>query len=274
MTEYDFSTPIVSNLTLYAGWGNPDGSDEELYAASNETETIYSITGIDAEAVTASATAAQALAQLQASLPDMGGLVSFFTGSNDLSTFAEGIIPFGEAMKSYGQSVSGIDSEAITASAVAAQALSQLQATLPNVGGVVEFFTGGNDLGKFSEGLVPFGIAMKSYGDSVIGIDAAAITASATAAKSLAELQSVLPNVGGVMEFFTGGNDLSTFATGIIPFGAAMKSYGEAVAGINTESITASAIAAQSLAQLQTTLPQIGGVMEFFIGSYDLVSLW
>ena len=47
VTEYDFSTPVVSNLTLYAGWGNPDGSDEELYAASNETETIYSITGID-----------------------------------------------------------------------------------------------------------------------------------------------------------------------------------------------------------------------------------
>lgn len=47
VTEYDFTTPVVSNLTLYAGWGNPDESDEGLYAASNETETIYSITGID-----------------------------------------------------------------------------------------------------------------------------------------------------------------------------------------------------------------------------------
>lgn len=47
VTEYDFSTPVVSNLTLYAGWGNPDGSDDGLYAASNETETIYSITGIN-----------------------------------------------------------------------------------------------------------------------------------------------------------------------------------------------------------------------------------
>lgn len=47
VTEYDFTTPVVSNLTLYAGWGNPGGSDEELYAASNETETIYSISGID-----------------------------------------------------------------------------------------------------------------------------------------------------------------------------------------------------------------------------------
>ena len=260
-------------VSFFTGNNDMDTFGDQL-VPFGEAMKAYSdsITGIDAEAVTASTTAAQALAQLQASLPNMGGLVDFFTGSNDLSTFAEGIIPFGEAMKSYGQSVSGIDAEAITASAVAAQALSQLQATLPNVGGVMEFFTGGNDLGKFSEGLVPFGAAMKSYSDSVAGINAEAITASATAAKSLAELQSVLPNVGGVMEFFTGGNDLGTFAAGIIPFGAAMKSYGEAVAEINTESITASAIAAQSLAQLQTTLPAVGGVMEFFTGGNDLAT--
>ena len=54
------------------------------------------------------------------------------------------------------------------------------------------------------------------------------------------------------MEFFTGGNDLGKFAEGIVPFGQAMKSYGEAVADIKAEAITASAIAAQSLAQLQT----------------------
>ncbi len=274
LVELANTVPNTGGLVSFFAGDNDLETFGEQIVPFGEAMKAYSdsITGIDAEAVAASTTAAQALAQLQSTLPNMGGLVDFFTGSNDLSTFAEGIIPFGEAMKSYGQSVSGIDAEAINASAVAAQALSQLQATLPNVGGVMEFFTGGNDLGKFSEGLVPFGVAMKSYGDSVSGINAEAITASATAAKSLAELQSVLPNVGGVMEFFTGGNDLGTFAAGIIPFGAAMKSYGEAVADINAEAITASAIAAQSLAQLQTTLPQIGGVMEFFTGRYDLAA--
>lgn len=274
LVELANTVPNTGGLVSFFAGDNDLETFGEQIVPFGEAMKAYSdsITGIDAEAVTASTTAAQALAQLQASLPNMGGLVDFFTGSNDLSTFAEGIIPFGEAMKSYGQSVSGIDAEAITASAVAAQALSQLQATLPNVGGVMEFFTGGNDLGKFSEGLVPFGAAMKSYSDSVAGINAEAITASATAAKSLAELQSVLPNVGGVMEFFTGGNDLGTFAAGIIPFGAAMKSYGEAVADINAEAITASAIAAQSLAQLQTTLPAVGGVMEFFTGGNDLAT--
>ena len=274
LVELANTVPNTGGLVSFFAGDNDLEIFGEQIVPFGEAMKAYSdsITGIDAEAVAASTTAAQALAQLQSALPNMGGLVDFFTGSNDLSTFAEGIIPFGEAMKSYGQSVSGIDAEAINASAVAAQALSQLQATLPNVGGVMEFFTGGNDLGKFSEGLVPFGVAMKSYGDSVSGINAEAITASATAAKSLAELQSVLPNVGGVMEFFTGGNDLGTFAAGIIPFGAAMKSYGEAVADINAEAITASAIAAQSLAQLQTTLPAVGGVMEFFTGGNDLVT--
>lgn len=274
LVELANTVPNTGGLVSFFTGDNDLATFGEQIVPFGEAMKAYSdsITGIDAEAVTASTTAAQALSQLQASLPDMGGLVSFFTGGNDLSTFAEGIIPFGEAMKSYGQSVSGIDAEAITASAVAAQALAQLQSTLPNVGGVVEFFTGGNDLSKFSEGLVPFGAAMKSYSDSVIGIDSAAITASATAAQSLAELQSVLPNVGGVMEFFTGGNDLGTFSAGIIPFGTAMKSYGEAVADINSEAISASAIAAQSLAQLQTTLPAVGGVMEFFTGGNDLAT--
>ena len=229
-----------------------------------------SVTGMDGEAVTASATAAKALAELQASLPNIGGVVDFFTGGNDLETFANGLLPFGEGMKAYADSVTGLDAGAVSASITAAQALSALQASLPHVGGVLEFFTGGNDLGAFADGVLSFGLAMKAYGGAVAGINADAVEASGVAAQSLAKLQAALPQVGGVMEFFTGGNDLGKFSEGIVPFGAAMKSYGEAVAGINAEAITASAVAAQSLAQLQTNLPNVGGVMTFFDGGNDL----
>ena len=231
-----------------------------------------SVTGMDGEAVTASATAAKALAELQASLPNIGGVVDFFTGGNDLETFANGLLPFGEGMKAYADSVTGLDAGAVSASITAAQALSALQASLPHVGGVLEFFTGGNDLGAFADGVLSFGLAMKAYGGAVSGIDAGAVSASAVAAQALAQLQTNLPNVGGVMTFFDGGNDLGTFATGIAPFGAAMKSYGDAVADINTGAITASAVAAQSLARLQESLPLAGGVMEFFNGSHDLAA--
>lgn len=272
LAELQASLPNIGGVVDFFTGGNdletfangllPFGEGMKAYADS--------VAGMDTGAVSASVTAAQALAALQASLPSVGGVMEFFTGGNDLGTFADGVLAFGEAMKSYGDAVSGIDTGAVSASAVAAQALAQLQASLPNVGGIMEFFTGGNDLSKFSEGVIPFGEAMKSYGEAVAGINADAVEASGVAAQSLAKLQATLPQVGGVMEFFTGGNDLGKFAEGIVPFGAAMKSYGEAVADIKAEAITASAVAAQSLAQLQADLPNVGGVMAFFNGSNDL----
>lgn len=274
LAELQASLPNIGGVVDFFTGGNdletfangllPFGEGMKAYADA--------VSGMDAGAVSASIIAAQALAELQASLPHVGGVMSFFTGGNDLGLFAEGILSFGEAMNSYGNAVSGIDAGAVSASATAAQALSRLQASLPNVGGIMEFFTGGNDLGKFSEGIIPFGEAMKAYGESVAGIDSSAVEASATAAQSLAQLQAALPQVGGLMEFFTGGNDLGVFSEGIVPFGAAMKSYGDAVADINTGAITASATAAQSLARLQEALPLVGGVMEFFNGSQDLAA--
>ena len=272
LAELQASLPNIGGVVDFFTGGNdletfangllPFGEGMKAYADS--------VTGLDAGAVSASITAAQALSALQASLPHVGGVLEFFTGENDLGAFADGVLSFGLAMKAYGGAVSGIDAGAVSASAVAAQVLAELQASLPNVGGIMEFFTGGNDLETFSEGVIPFASAMKSYGEAVAGINAGAVEASGVAAQSLAKLQAALPQVGGVMEFFTGGNDLGTFSEGIVPFGAAMKSYGEAVAGINAEAITASAVAAQSLAQLQTDLPNVGGVMTFFDGSNDL----
>ena len=268
------SLPHVGGVLEFFTGGNDLGAFADGVLSFGLAMKSYggAVSGINAGAVSASAVAAQALAELQASLPNVGGIMEFFTGENDLETFSEGVIPFGEAMKSYGEAVAGINADAVEASGVAAQSLAKLQAALPQVGGVIEFFTGGNDLGKFSEGIVPFGAAMKSYGEAVAGINAEAITASAVAAQSLAQLQTDLPNVGGVMTFFDGGNDLGIFAAGIVPFGAAMKSYGDAVADINTGAITASAVAAQSLARLQESLPLAGGVMEFFNGSHDLAA--
>lgn len=268
------SLPHVGGVLEFFTGGNDLGAFADGVLSFGLAMKAYggAVSGIDAGAVSASAVAAQALAELQASLPNVGGIMEFFTGGNDLETFSEGVIPFGEAMKSYGEAVAGINADAVEASGIAAQSLAKLQAALPQVGGVMEFFTGGNGLGTFSEGIVPFGAAMKSYGDAVAGINADAVTASAVAAQALAQLQTDLPNVSGVMAFFNGGNDLGTFAAGIVPFGAAMKSYGDAVADINTGAITASAIAAQSLARLQEALPLVGGVMEFFNGSQDLAA--
>lgn len=253
-----------NDLETFANGLTPFGEGMKAYSDA--------VSGMNPEAVIASATAAQALSELQATLPNMGGVLDFFTGGNDLSAFANGIIPFGQAMKSYGEAVADIRPEAVEASATAAMALARLQSVLPNVGGIASFFTGGTDLGAFSEGIIPFGDAMLKYSNAVAGVNPGAVEASAIAAQSLVQLQTSLPNVGGVVTFFTGGNDLALFAAGIIPFGQAMSQYSNAVAGINPEAVTASAVAAQSLVQLQNALPNVGGVMTFFTGGSDLAT--
>ncbi len=272
LSELQAQLPSVGGVVDFFTGGN----DLETFAAGlkpfGEGMKAYSdaISEIDPNAVTASVTAAQSLSELQKTLPSVGGVMEFFTGGNDLETFAAGLKPFGEGMKAYADAVAEINPEAVTASAIAAQSLSELQAQLPSVGGVMEFFTGGNDLETFSAGLKPFGEGMKAYSDAVAEMNPEAVTASAIAAQSLAELQATLPSVGGVMEFFTGGNDLETFAAGLKPFGEGMKAYADAVAEINPEAVTASTVAAQSLAELQNGLPSIGGVVSFFTGGPDL----
>ena len=230
-------------------------------------EYADSVKGLDAEAVEASANAAKALSDLASNLPNQGGIISWFTGDNTLSMFAEELEAFGPAMKKYSDSVRGIDSEAVTASANAAMSLSDLANNLPNQGGIVSWFTGDNTLSMFAEELESFGPAMKKYADSVRGIDSEAVVASANAAMSLADLVKTLPDKGGIVSWFTGDQNLSDFAKDLAEFGPSMKIYADSVRGIDADSVMASANAAMSLAEVAKNLPERGGIGEWFAGS-------
>ena len=50
--------------------------------------------GIDVEAVTNSATAGKAVVELANTLPNTGGLVSWFTGDNDIASFGTSLVSF------------------------------------------------------------------------------------------------------------------------------------------------------------------------------------
>ena len=274
LTELAHTVPNTGGVVSWFAGNNDLGDFAEQLVPFGEAMKLYgdSVAGINSESIQASTIAGQALTELANTVPNTGGVVSWFTGNNDLDTFGEQIVPFGEAMKAYGDAVVGIDGEAVTASATAGLALTELANTVPNTGGVVSWFTGNNDLDTFGEQIVVFGEAMKKYGDVVAGIDAAAVTASTTAGLALVELSNGLDNSGGVVSWFAGDNDLADFAKGIVPFGEAMKSYSDAVSGINPAAVTASAVAAQSLATLEGNLPAIGGLSEIMNGGNSLAS--
>ena len=151
-----------------------------------------------------------------------------------MGEFGKQLVPFGEAMKAFGDAVRGLEADAIVNSATAGKALVELADTVPNTGGVVAFFTGNNDVDTFGEKLVPFGEAMKAYSEAIMGMDSAAITNSATAGKALVELANTIPNTGGLVSWFTGDNDLGGFGDSLVQFGSGIKSYSDSISGIDT----------------------------------------
>ena len=268
LTAADILQGLTSWLT---GGSSLSGFAEELVPFGTAMKDFSTeIAGMDGNLVANAATAGKTLAEMASTLPNSGGVIGFFAGENDMKQFGEQLIPFGEAMMGFAQAVAGLDANAVAEAAVAGKAMAEMATTIPNTGGVVGFFAGENDMKQFGEQLVPFGEAMMNFSLAVDGLKADAIVNSATAGKALIELANTVPNSGGVVEFFTGGNDIDTFAAKIVPFGKAMKEYSDAVAGIDADAVMSSATAGASLVELANTLPNTGGVVSWFTGDNDI----
>nr|UVM98690.1 MAG: hypothetical protein [Bacteriophage sp.] len=265
---------ILQGLTSWLTGGSSLSKFGEELVPFGEAMRDFSLAigNMDGEIVANAATAGKALAEMAATIPNTGGLVSFFAGENDMIAFGKQLVPFGEAMRQFGDAITGLDANAVTEAAIAGKAMAEMATTIPNSGGVVGFFAGENDMGEFGKQLVPFGEAMKAFGDAVRGLEADAIVNSATAGKALVELADTVPNTGGVVAFFTGNNDVDTFGEKLVPFGEAMKTYSEAIMGMDSAAITNSATAGKALVELANTIPNTGGLVSWFTGDNDLGS--
>ena len=265
---------ILQGLTSWLTGGSSLSKFGEELVPFGEAMRDFSLAigNMDGEIVANAATAGKALAEMAATIPNTGGLVSFFAGENDMTAFGKQLVPFGEAMRQFGDAITGLDANAVTEAAIAGKAMAEMATTIPNSGGVVGFFAGENDMGEFGKQLVPFGEAMKAFGDAVRGLEADAIVNSATAGKALVELADTVPNTGGVVAFFTGNNDVDTFGEKLVPFGEAMKAYSEAIMGMDSAAITNSATAGKALVERANTIPNTGGLVSWFTGDNDLGS--
>ena len=265
---------ILEGLTSwFTGGSSLTGFAEELVPFGTAMKQFSDeISGIDGEVVANAAVAGKTLAEMAATLPNSGGVVGFFAGENDMGAFGDQLVPFGEAMKAFADSVAGLDASVVTEAANAGKAMAEMASTIPNSGGVVGFFAGENDMDAFGEQLVPFGEAMKEFSIAVTGLNADVVVNSVTAGKALMELANTVPNSGGLVAFFTGENDLDMFGEKLVPFGEAMKQYSIAVTGLDANVVVNSANAAKALVELSNNLPNSGGIVSWFTGDNDIAS--
>ena len=228
------------------------------------------VSGLNTRDIENSAAAAEAIVKVVDVLPSSGGVAQFFSGKHDLSRFGKALIPFGEGMKQYGESVSGIDTGSILTSVLAANAIVAVANAIPTEGGLWQLLSGSKDLDQFANKLVPFAYSMKYYGEIASEVNTTAIIGSTAAANAMISVANAIPVTGGFWSLFDGDRDLGDFGKKLIPFGEGMKSYAEAVSNIDTGAILSSALAANAIIGVANAIPVTGGFWSLFDGDRDL----
>ena len=134
-----------------ATWGSKISTFADgLVAYSNK------VTGanLDAEAITKSAEAASALADVNDALPKTDGTWQDWFGEKSLETFGSGLVSFASGLVAYSTAASQIDDDDITAIKNTGKAMDEIKLVvekIPKTGGTADWF-GNRDVGSFGTG--------------------------------------------------------------------------------------------------------------------------
>ena len=196
-----------------------------------------------------------------------------FTFGDGFTSLGEKLVPFGEAMVAFSETISGnIDVQAVEATANAASVLTELNSKLPReYGGISGLFASNPiPLNTFGNQLVMFGKAMVSFSKTVAGnIDVEAINAAASAADVMTALNEKLPREYGAISGLFASNPipLDTFGAQLVMFGRAMVSFSSIVKGnIDQDAVQAASDAGNIMAELGKNLPtEYGAITALFV---------
>lgn len=207
-----------------------------------------SVSGItDTDKITACAAAAQAIAEVDAALPNTGGKLQEWLGSKDLDLFGTNVGKLGEGLASFSTSVGGITNlDDITAATKAADALCKLNNALPKTGGLAQLFAGVKDLEAFGNNLGILGSGMVNYSNDAGNIDIARMIASLLPLKAILGLKMEGSEIANGAGDYVGGQ--------LKVLGSALVDYDSELANIDLDRIhTASTYLGEIVKALNTT---------------------
>ena len=237
-----------------------------------------------------------ALAVAASKIPNSGGLVSLFTGDNDISIFAFKLPIVGSFLKKFITNLGSFDKAAVDKSKFAGDSIAALAVAaskIPNSHGLVNLFTGDNDIAAFAYKLPIVGTNLKTFVDNLGTFNEAQVTTTDCAGRAISALATAasnIPSVGPLTKLFTGESDISQFsgkfpgvATNLAQFvenlgtfneaqvttadcaGRAIKALGDAAHNIPAEDGLWQKIAGkQSLADFADGLPNVGSALAGF----------
>ena len=245
-------------------------------AVKGISEKLNGVT-INEEALEQVAKVGTAFTTLANSIPATEGLLQKLNGIKDLAGFGTSIASYVGEIQKVNDAVNSegyvFNSEGITAFATVGSSFATLVNSLPITDGWLQKITGIKNLSGFGASIAAYAGEIQKVNDAVnvegFTFNSEAIVAFATVGTSFSTLMNSLPSTDGWLEKITGIKDLSGFGTSIASYIGEMKTVAESIGddfSLNSEAIGQMVTAGQKLAELQESLPSMGGVIAFFSG--------
>ena len=119
---------------FFAGENDMDKFGEQLVPFGKAMKDYsLAVKGMDVGAVSNSASAGKALVELSNTIPNCGGLVSFFTGDNSIADFGDQLVLFGNGLAAYSASIEGINMSKLSGAITQVEKLVALSDTVKNM---------------------------------------------------------------------------------------------------------------------------------------------
>lgn len=239
------STKIPNSGGLFAGIVGDNGWDTFAFGLASLGGAIQAFSeacaGINEKGLEAGCKATVELAKASDEIPNSGGLLADWIGDNTWGTMQAGLVAYGGALVEFSNAVAGVSKTNVSQGAWATRELANAMDGLPNSGGKLADFLGDNNWVTFSNGLGPYGSALKSFSDYVSGVSVDAVKNGKDATILLGEAYSVvqgIPTSGYWQQIYTGLGE----------YGRILKWFSDDISKVNTDQLLKVVTATNNLA--------------------------
>lgn len=240
---------------------------------NNIVKYADTIKDLDEKAIKSSAAAGTLMVDLANKVPQTDGIITWFTGDNDIGDFGKKLAKFGEGIVKYANTVKELDSTSIETASSAATLMVNLANKLPKTSGLLSIFEGGNtNIETFGSNLKGFGKGIAGFSDSLAKVDTTnfeKVDAIVTMSSSFVTLSSNLGAAGERgLEFLGmgGSNSFENLGKNLNDFASQVSKFAEKLTGINLPNLSG---AVNSFKTLVTTLNSASNINAANVSSFS-----
>ena len=263
-----FINSILNFVSSFAG----KGKDSMTKFANNIAkfgeglkEFDKSTKNIDANKVKKASESGVLLAEMTEKISKEGGLAQVFCGTTDFGKFAKNIATYGEALKSFEESTRGVSFDQVEPAARAGRAFAEMVSNIPNTDGWMQTIEGFPNFEKFSKNIGLFGLSLKVFEESTLGMFFSTIEPATKAGLAFANMVHHLPLTDGDVQRLVGFKNFESFNNNIAGFGESLLRFYNKISILGAYDLSRIEKASNSLFTLVNVFST---VYDIFIGEY------